>query len=158
MKEKLTKLRTNPIVLAIWVVLICGIYIFLWGANIKSQYSGRERLIWVILAIVLTLIIHELVHAFTASILCKCKIDISVRQSPMGFPSLVTSFPSDAKRWKKMVIYFMPILVLTIVPTIVLALGYEHILILFVAMLNLIGAYYDVFDICILLSEPKKNS
>lgn len=155
MKDKLIRLKSNPVGIVVWLMAICAIYLFFFGASIKNDYSARERLLWVIIAVVFTLIVHELIHALVAAILCKCKVDIRVMKDPNGIPSLATMFPESASAQKKIAIYIAPLIVLTVLPTVYLIFAKQILVLVFVAMLNCIGAFYDIVDTLINVAEIK---
>ena len=151
MKERLTKLKSSPIGLVLWTALVCGSFILLMGGGYKEAYTAAERLIWVIAALAFVFVVHELAHALTASVLCGCKIHIKLRKDPVGIPALASLFPENAGRGKKLAIYLAPILLLTVVPTLILVFAWRHLFLFYVAMLNCVGAYFDIIDILIQL-------
>ena len=151
MKERLTKLKSSPIGLIVWTALVCGSFILLMGGGYKEAYTGAERRIWVIAALVFVFAAHELAHALTASVLCGCKIQIKLMKDPVGIPALASLFPENAGRGKRIAIYLAPILLLTVVPTLILVFAWRHLFLFYIAMLNCVGAYFDIIDILILL-------
>ena len=152
MKTRLTKLKSSPIGLIVWTALVCGSFILLTGGNYREAYTAAERLIWVIAALVFVFVAHELAHALTASVLCGCKIRIKLMKDPVGLPALASLFPSDAGKGRKIAIYLAPLLLLTVVPTLISVFAWRHLLLFYIAMLNCVGAYFDIIDILILLS------
>ena len=151
MKTRLTKLKSSPIGLVLWTALVCGSFI-LMGGGYKEAYTGAERRIWVIAALVFVFAAHELAHALTASVLCGCKIQIKLMKDPVGIPALASLFPENAGRGKRIAIYLAPILLLTVVPTLILVFAWRHLFLFYIAMLNCVGAFFDIIDILILLS------
>lgn len=152
MKTRLTKLKSSPIGLIVWTALVCGSFILLMGGGYKEAYTAAERLIWVIAALVFVFFAHELAHALTASVLCGCKIQIKLMKDPVGIPALASLFPENVGRGKKIAIYLAPLLLLTVVPTLILVFAWRHLFLIYIAMLNCVGAYFDIIDILILLS------
>lgn len=156
MREKLTKLRTNPTALAVWVLLVCGSYVLLFGAEYRENSTIRTRLPWTIIALVSVLLVHEILHAAAAMMLCKGKVKIEVARDPMGLPAMRTVFPGNIKKSSRIVICLVPFVVLTIIPTIYIIAVQPVFFLFLVAMLNGCGAFFDLVDVLI-LTASKEN-
>lgn len=159
MRERVLKLKSNPLGLAVWVVIVCGTFVFSFGSRYSELYSTKERALYVIMALAFSLVTHELVHALFAALICKCRPKIKVAKDPMGIPSLCTQYPGDVSSGKRIVICIAPFILLTAVPVALLLCGTESIFLFFVAMLNSVGAYYDILE-CIsrLIPDGDKNT
>lgn len=139
-----------------WLAITCSLYIATIGRNYKDAYSIRERAVWVVVALLFVLIVHELTHALIATIFAPGKVKIETGKDPIGLWSLRTVFPGDLGKGKRLAICQAPFVALTVIPTIALLAGTGSIFLFFVAMINCIGSYFDLVDILVMVSEGKK--
>lgn len=128
-------------------MIVCGTFILRYGADLKADYSAVQRILAVAVALVFVLIVHELIHALFVKLLSKAKVTIRFAKDPMGFPTLGTVWQGCIGKWPKTAVCLAPLLLLTLVPLICLSVSGSHAIFwVFVAMLNSIGAYYDLLD------------
>ncbi len=143
----LKRCKSNPVLLLLWILIVCGAFILRCGADLKADYSAVQRLLAVACALVFVLIVHELIHALFVKLLSKAKVTIRFAKDPMGFPTLGTFWHGHVGKWPKTAVYLAPFALLTLVPLICLSISGSHAIFwVFVAMLNSIGAYYDIID------------
>ena len=125
MKEKLVDLRSNPTGTVIWIVLTCGSYILFMGGQYRELYTPKERMPWVIMALVFVLIAHEMVHAIVALVLTRKKVQIKVAKDPIGLPTLGTFYTDNIGKCGKLAIHIAPFITLTIIGQPVYCLGHS---------------------------------
>lgn len=143
----LTRCKSNPCLLILWIAIICVAFIMYFGPGLKADYSASQRVLSVIVALVSVLIVHELIHALFVKLLSKAKVTIRFAKDPMGLTTLCTTWKGHIGKWQKVVVYLAPLVLLTLVPVLCLTILASHsILWVFIAMLNSIGAYYDLID------------
>lgn len=153
MNERLRKLKQDPRGLVIWLALVCGSYLLLGSAAYQAQSGFLQRLPWAILSLIVVLIGHELLHALAARILCRGKVRIELAKDPLGLPALRTVFPADVSRGRLLVIYLTPLMMLTVIPTLFITLMQPVFFLFLAAMINAVGAYFDLIDTAMLLTS-----
>lgn len=156
MKEKLEQLKRNPLGLAVWCLLVCGGYLLLGSGAYQAQTTVAQRLPWALLALAFVLIGHELLHALAARLLCGSGVSVRIAKDPVGLPSLCTVYPANVSRGRRLVILLTPLAALTVLPTLVIALGQPVFFLFLTAMINLVGAYFDLVDTALLLSDVRR--
>ena len=152
---KLEKIKTSPAAQLIWIALMASIHIIIYKSKIETV-AIWVRLIYVILAIVITLPLHELCHYVFLMIFSKGKAKIGFGIDPAGLPGLKTSV-NGVLTWRQKVIGFLaPLVFITIIPDIIFMFSENIYLFFFImSMCNVAGCYYDVIDSVITIVKKK---
>lgn len=151
----LEKLKASLPAQIVWIALMAGIHIIIYKSKIGTV-AIWVRIIYVILALVVTLPLHELCHYVFWTIFSKGKAKIEMGIDPAGVPGLKTSVHAALTRTQKLVGFIAPLLFLTIIPDIIFMFSDNVCLFFFImAMFNAAGCYYDVIDSVITIVKKK---
>lgn len=153
--RKLEKIKASPAAQIVWIVLMAIIHIIICKSKIEAVAIWL-RIIYVILAIVITLPLHELCHFVLWTIFSKGKAKIELGIDPVGVPGLKTSVHAALTRMQKLVGFMAPLFFLTVIPDIIFMFS-ERIYFFFfiVSMINAAGCYYDMLDSVITIVKKK---
>lgn len=152
---KFEKIKASLAAQIVWIALMAGIHIIIYKSQIEAVAIWL-RIIYVILAIAITLPLHELCHYVLWAIFSKGKVKIEFGIDPVGAPGIKTSVHA-ALTWKQKLIGFMaPLFFLTIIPDFIFMFS-ENINLFFfiVSTCNAAGCYYDVLDSVITIVKKK---
>lgn len=151
----LEKLKKNPVAYAIWLAFSCTIHIVLFGAKVSSDYQVWERVASLLLAVCITLPLHEFLHFVFMKLFGKSAgVRICVMKSPLGLPTLGTVTQAKFTKWQYAIIYLAPFVGLTLLIDAALIFCTQVELIFFVIPLcNCAGCFYDIVDTLIAVVE-----
>lgn len=149
------QLKASPAAQIVWIALMASIHIIIYKSKIEAV-AIWVRIIYAILAIVITLPLHELCHYVFLTIFSKGKAKIELGIDPAGVPGLKTSVHAALTREQKLIGFMAPLFFLTIIPDIIFVLS-ENIYFFFFIMsiINAAGCYYDVLDSVITIVKKK---
>ena len=149
------KLKASLAAQIVWIALMIIVHVIIYKSKIEVV-EILVRIIYAILAIVITLPLHELCHYVLWTIFSKGKAKIELGIDPAGVPGLKTSVHA-ALTWKQKLIGFMaPLFFLTIIPDIIFMFSENIYLFFFImSMINAAGCYYDVLDTVITIAKKK---
>lgn len=138
----------NTAGLVLWVVLACAVHILLFRDRLESDVPVITRLLYILLAIAVTLPLHEVIHWVFMKLSGLKDARIEFARDPQGIPSLRTVAGSRLHGGKWIVILLAPFLLLTVVPDIVfLLIGRIPLLIFIMIMCNAAGCSFDMMDV-----------
>lgn len=154
-KAMLEKLKKNPAAYVIWLVLSCAIHIVLFGAKVSRDYQLWERIAALVLAVCITLPLHELLHfAFMKLFGKSAEVRISVMKSPWGLPTLATVAQATFTKWQYAIIYLAPFVGLTLlIDAALIFCAQVELIFLVVPLCNCAGCFYDIVDTLIAIVE-----
>lgn len=154
---KLEKLKTNPLGQIIWIAVMCGLHIFLLKSKINAV-DVRMRIVRVILAIVIVLPFHELIHFILMKLFSKGNARIEFAKDPIGLPGLRSVLSGEVTKGQRFIITIAPLVILTVILDIIFIFC-ERIDLLFfaIATCNSAGCYYDVIDAAVRLAKKQNN-
>lgn len=143
------KLNTkNPVGAVLWLAVTCMIHIVLFRSKLDMNTPILQRLLFVILAIMVTLPLHEIIHCVFMKLFGLKGARIEFAKDPMGFPSLHAIAQGEVHGWKRNIILLAPFILLTAAPDLLFCLNERvHFLLFIVAMCNAAGCYFDVADV-----------
>lgn len=139
----------------VWIALMIIVHIIIYKSKIEVV-AIWVRIIYAIIAIIITLPLHELCHYVLWTIFSKGKAKIELGIDPAGVPGIKTSVHA-ALTWKQKLIGFMaPLFFLTIIPDIIFLFSENIYLFFFImSIINAAGCYYDVLDSVITIAKKK---
>ncbi len=149
-------MKSNPLCLVIWLLLVCCIYLVLLGGPYRDL-TIAARLPWTILALVSTLLLHEVTHALMAKCLCKGTVRIEFAKDPTGLPSLRTLFPGNISRARRLIIVLAPMVLLSVLPLLFILFIKPVFYLFMVSMINWVGCFFDLTDIMLLITSGQDN-
>lgn len=148
-QDMLNKIKTNPIAYIVWLAASCAVHIVLFSAKVRDDYQVIVRVITLVLAVCVTLPIHELLHFVFMKMFCKGSVEIKVMKSPAGLPTLGTVAQAKFLKWQQIIIYLAPFVFMTLFVDLIIAFFTEVELIIFiVSICNCSGCFYDIIDAC----------
>lgn len=131
----------------LWLIASCGIHIVLFRSKLDMGMPIALRLLFVILAVVITLPLHELIHCVFMRIFGLRNARIEFGRDPLGIPSLRSTANGEVRGWRRIVILLSPFVLLTLVPDLLFIMNERiHFLLFIAAMCNSAGCYFDAAD------------
>lgn len=108
-----------------------------------------QRLLFILVAVLVTLPLHELIHYMFMKVFRMEDARIERAKDPLGLPSLRAIAKGEISRWKRLVIFLVPLFILTIIPDIIFCFA-DHVELIFViiAMCNAAGCCFDFLAVC----------
>lgn len=138
----------NKVGALLWLVFSCTIHIILFREKLDMGTPISQRLLTVILAIAVTLPLHELIHGMLMKLFGMKRVRIEFAKDPSGVPSVRAIGQGEVPGWKRTVIFLTPLVLLTLLPDILMCLNERAPFLLFVvAMCNSAGCYFDLMEI-----------
>lgn len=151
----LEKIKASLAAQIVWIALMASIHIIIYKSRIEAV-AIWVRIIYVILAIVITLPLHELCHYVLWTIFSKGKAKIELGIDPAGVPGVKTSVHAELTRIQKLIGFIAPLFFLTIIPDIIFMFSENINWFFFImSMCNAAGCYYDVIDSVITIVKKK---
>lgn len=152
---KLEKIKSNPVAQLVWIVVMTAVHIIIYKSKIEET-AIWVRIIYVILAIVITLPLHELCHYVVFMIFGKGKAKIGFGIDPVGLPSLKTTVYAELTRRQKVIASIAPLFFITIVPDIIFIFSENiYLFFFFMSICNAAGCSFDVIDSIITIVKKK---
>ena len=141
-------LRNNSCLAVLWILISSFLHVFLFRAKVSESFRNVQGVVIIIVTIACTLIVHEVIHWCAARLLGLKKTKIMPGKSPLGFPTLLTVFYEKSVKWKWIIIFVMPFIVLSMIPDI-LFLFSERIAypLFFMVVGNSAGCYFDLVEV-----------
>lgn len=138
----------NTVGAVLWLALSCVLHIVLFRSKLDMSIPVIRRLLYVVLAVVFTLPLHELIHCVFMKMTGMKSVRIEFARDPLGIPSLRASAQGEIRGKKRILVFLAPFILLTLVPDILFLL-HERIPFLFfiMALCNAAGCCFDVADI-----------
>lgn len=149
------KLRKSNVGMIIWILISFVMLHFAIG-NEGIEASLSRRIVTAIVAVVITVPSHELIHAIAMKLFSKGKVTIKLKpiKLKVGGFGFMTVSQGDMKKWQRFIVYILPFLVLTVLPTfIIFILGKYYLFVYFLAICNCAGAYFDLLDAILLFEK-----
>ena len=146
--------KRNQLVLCL-IAIACFVHVLVFRGKVNMDIPIVKRILFAILALAVTLPVHELIHFLLMNLFGAKDVKIEVAKDPLGFPSLRTIGRGELPAWKRIIVLLAPFFILTLVPD-VLFLSMEKVEIFFfiVAMGNSAGCCFDIADVIgILISQ-----
>lgn len=157
METKFNKLKTNPLCQLVWIAIMCGLQLLLFKSKVNYEIAVWKRILLLIVAIVVSLPVHELIHFAFMKVFSKGNVKIEFAKDPLGIPSLRAILYDDVTKIQQFIIFIAPLFFITIVLDIIFIFcGKIELLFFIIAMCNLAGCYYDVIDATITICGDKK--
>lgn len=157
METKLNNLKTNPLGQIVWIVIMCGLQFLLFKSKVNYDIAVRKRILLLIVAIIISLPVHELIHFAFMKVFCKGNVKIEFAKDPLGSPSLRAISYDEVTKVQQFIIFIAPLFCITIVLDLIFMFcGKIELLFFIIAMCNSAGCYYDVIDAAITICGDKK--
>lgn len=132
----------------LWLILSCVFHIVLFRGKLDMNTPIVLRLFFVILAVVITLPLHEIIHCIFMKLFGLRGARIEIAKDPLGLPSLRAVAQGEVWGWKQIVIFLAPFMLLTVVPDLLFFLSDKvHFLFFIIAMCNAAGCCFDVAEV-----------
>lgn len=133
-----------PIVVVLWISLVCVLHIVLFRAKVNMDISIIQRILLILAAALVTLPLHELIHFLFMKIFRMEDARIERARDPLGLPSLRATAKGEISRCKQLIIFLAPLFTLTIIPDIIFCFA-DHVELIFViiASCNAAGCCFD---------------
>ncbi|MBQ8171673.1 MAG: DUF3267 domain-containing protein [Oscillospiraceae bacterium] len=150
----LKKIQTNPFASVIWILLSCVIHFVLLSPKINPGYEVWQRILSLIIAVCLTLPVHELLHFVFMKMFCKGSVKIRIIKSPIGLPTLGTTAQGEFKKWQMVIFYLAPFVFLTLLPDVIFLFCTQIELLFFIIPIcNSAGCFYDILETLIITTH-----
>ena len=157
METKFKGLKTNPLGQIIWIAIMCGLHLLLFKTRVNYDIAVWKRIFLLIVAIIVSLPVHELIHFVFMKLFSKENAKIEFAKDPLGIPSLRAILHDKVTKVQQFIIFIAPLFFITIVLDIIFIFcGQIEFLIFIIAMCNSAGCYYDVIDAAITICGNKK--
>ena len=157
METELKKLKNNPLGQIIWIALMCGLHLLLFKSKINYDIAAWKRILLLLLAILVSLPVHELMHLLFMKVFSKGNAKIEFAKDPLGLPSLRAVLYDKVTKVQLFIIFIAPLLFITIVLDIIFIFcGKIELFLFIIAVCNSAGCYYDVIDAAITFCGNKK--
>ena len=133
---------------AVWSAASCAIHMVFFKGKLDTAAPIAVRLLFAVLAIGLTLPLHEVIHYLFMRLFGIKHAAIELGRDPLGLPSLRTAAREEVRGGKWVVILLAPFLLLTPAPDILFCLSERvHLLFFIMAIANSAGCYFDLADV-----------
>ena len=157
METKFKRLKTNPLGQIIWIAIMCGLHLLLFKTKVNYDIAIWKRIFLLIVAIIVSLPVHELIHFVFMKLFSKGNAKIEFAKDPLGIQSLRTIFHGKVTEVQQFIIFIAPLFFITIVLDIIFIFCEQiEFLIFIIAICNSAGCYYDVIDAAITICGNKK--
>lgn len=158
LQEMLAKLRKSPYALVVWIGIVSILHSVLFKSKVNYDYQLIQRVLIAVVAVVITLPLHELVHYIFFKIFGKKKVKIEFGIDPSGLPSFRTVYQGEITGGQKVLSYLAPFVFMTLLLDISFAFCTKVELFFFVvAVCNSAGCYFDIIDVLMVLRNKKSN-
>ena len=136
--------KYTPVVVVLWISLVCILHIVLFRAKVNMGISIIQRILFILIAALVTLPLHELIHFLFMKIYRMEEARIERTKDPLGLPSLRAIAKGEISGWKRLIIFLAPLFTLTIIPDIIFCFA-DHVELIFViiATCNAAGCCFD---------------
>lgn len=136
--------KYTPIAVILWFSIMCIVHIVLFRAKVNLDISIIQRVMIVLVAALVTLPLHELIHFLFMKIFRMEDVRIERAKDPLGLPSLRAIAKGEIPKWKRLIVFLAPLFILTIIPDIFFCFT-DHVELIFViiAMCNAAGCCFD---------------
>ncbi len=152
MKQK----NANTTGAVLWTVLSCAIHIALFRNKIDLSLPVISRLLFFILAVMITLPLHEIIHCVFMMAVGLKNARVRFGRDPLGIPSLRSVAGGEVHGSKRVIFLAAPFLLLTVIPDIIFFLSEKIFLLFFImSVCNLAGCYFDLTDIAGYIAAEK---
>jgi len=148
------RLRNSTAVMLVWVILSCFVLYNIGGNECIRGTTLKQRIIVTVVALLFTLIVHELIHAGVMKVFIKGEVKIKFIKMKAGRFGLATIMHGELEKWQKFIVFTLPFIILTVI-SIVVFIKWDIYFVYLVAVINSAGTYFDLLD-TILIFE--KNS
>lgn len=131
----------------IWPAISCALHFVLFRSKLDTEMQMNSRLLFALLAIIITLPLHEVIHCVFMKLFGMKNARIEFARDPSGMPSLRAIAQGGIHGIKRAVMYAAPFLLLTVVPDIFFLLSDRvHFVFFIAAMCNSAGCYFDMVE------------
>lgn len=153
----LNKIHKSPVFCALWTMLGLVIHFLLFRSKVNYDYQAWQRMVMALLAVVITLPVHELIHFVFMKLCYRGNIQIKIVRSPIGLPTFGTVGTYDTektKKWHHYIVYLAPFVFLTLIPCMIFAFCSNIGLLFFIiSICNCAGCFYDILQTLIVANE-----
>lgn len=148
------KLRNSNVGMLIWIFISFVALYFIIGNECIKGVTLPRKIITAIVAVVITMPFHELIHAIAMKLFSKGRVAIKPCKLKAGGFGFATVLQGNLKKWQWVIVYILPFVVLTLFPTFIICiLGRYCLFFYFVAISNCAGAYIDLLDVILLFEK-----
>lgn len=148
------ELRSSTIGMIIWVLFSFSILYHIGGNECVKGVSYGQRIIVTVVALLATLIVHELIHASAMKMFNKEEVKIKLVKMKVGGFGLETNLHGELKKWQQFIMYILPFIILTAIPTvIIIIINWNCLFFYLVAIINCAGSYFDLLDAILILKK-----
>lgn len=144
------KLRKSTIGMIIWIFLSFIVLYYMGGNECVKGVSVVQRIIETVVALLFTLIVHELIHASVMKVFNKGEVKIKLIKMEVGGFGLVTILNGELKNWQQFIMYILPFILLTVIPAIFI-IQWKCLFLYLIALINCAGSYFDLLDAILIL-------
>ncbi len=136
--------KDTPIAVILWFSIMCIVHIVLFRAKVNMDIPIIQRILFVLVAIMVTFPLHELIHFLFMKMFRMEDARIEKAKDPLGLPSLRAIAKGEISKWKRRIIFLAPFIIMTIIPDIIFYFT-DHVALIFViiAMCNAAGCCFD---------------
>ena len=144
----MAKRKKNAAIL--FAVAACAAQIVLFRHMVRMEEAIPVRILWTVLAVVVTLPLHEAIH-WIVMVLCGMKdARIEFARDPLGLPSLRAIARGNVSGAKRVIVFLAPFLLLTVLPDVLFCTaGQIHLFFFIMAVCNAAGSCFDLAEVLV---------
>lgn len=124
------------------------------GKELIKEVSLFQRIFEAIVALILTLFVHELIHASAMKLFSKGEVKIKLIKMKAGGFGFTTILQGNLEKWQKFIMLILPFVILTVLTTILFIKG-DYLFFYLVAVINCAGSYFDLLDAILIFENIK---
>lgn len=95
---------------------------------------------------------HELIHASAMKMFNKGEVKVKFIKMKVGGFGLVTILNGELKKWQQFIIYILPFIILTVIPSVII-IEWKCVFLYLIAIINCAGSYFDLLDAILLFEK-----
>lgn len=130
------------------IALSCILHVVIFRGKVDMNHSVIYRILSALLAVVIVLPIHELIHWISMCFFGRKDARIEIARDPFGLPSLRTIASGKIENWKNNIILLAPFFLLTVIPDAIFLFSDRIAIALFIAAAsNSAGCCFDLLAV-----------
>ena len=130
------------------IALSCILHVVIFRGKVDMNHSVIYRILSAVLAVVIVLPIHELIHWISMRFFGRKDARIEIARDPLGLPSLRTIASGKIENWKNNIILLAPFFLLTVIPDVIFLYSDRIAFVLFIAAVgNSAGCCFDLLAV-----------
>lgn len=140
--------KMNSTASLVLIALSCILHVVIFRGKVDMNHSVIYRILSALLAIVIVLPIHELIHWISMRFFGRKDARIEIARDPLGLPSLRTIAGGKIENWKNNIILLAPFFLLTVIPDVIFLYSDRIAFVLFIAAVgNSAGCCFDLLAV-----------